>query len=193
MFFDSRKMIVKMNSVVMAAVLALVAHGAGTDVPQPLFENGRTAWVVVVPDAPSKYMNYAARELATTLKKISGATFEIVEAAKAPAFNVLRLKSDCRHDLYDEFSVKETPGEIVFSGNTQRGTLFAVYAFLRERLGARWYWPGQSGEFLPQLSRYDATKREKTWRPFSKRAKCRSVQSGATGMQTRSVGFRRCF
>ena len=107
MFFDSRKMIVKMNSVVMAAVLALVAHGAGTDVPQPLFENGRTAWVVVVPDAPSKYMNYAARELATTLKKISGATFEIVEAAKAPAFNVLRLKSDCRHDLYDEFSVKE--------------------------------------------------------------------------------------
>ena len=166
MFFDQRKMIVRVGAAVVAAVVALVAHGSGTGAPEPLFENGRTAWTVVVPDAPSKYMTYAAQELATTLKKISGATFGIVEAGNAPAFNVMRLRSDCRQDLYDEFSVKEAPSEIVFSGNTQRGTLFAVYAFLRERLGARWYWPGESGEFLPALSRYDVTAREKTWRPF---------------------------
>jgi len=138
------------------------------DMVRPLFEDGRTAWTVVVPDAPSKYMTYAAGELAATLKKISGATFGVVEAADAPRRNVLRLTSDCRQDLHDEFSVEEKPGEIVFWGNTQRGTLFAVYAFLRERLDARWFWPGESGEFLPKMARYDAAKWEKTWKPFFK-------------------------
>ena len=139
--------------------------GADAEV-RPLFDGGRTAWVVVVPDSPSKYMQYAAVELAGTLKKISGATFGVVEAAEAPRRNVLRLTSDCREDLYDEFSVKAAPGEVVFWGNTQRGTLFAVYAFLRERLDARWYWPGESGEFLPKMSRFEVKAWEKKWRPF---------------------------
>ena len=118
---------------------------------RPLFEDGRTAWVVVVPDNPSKYMTYAAGELAGTLKKISGATFGVVEAANAPRRNMLRLTSANCEDLHDEFSVKAKPGEVTFWGNTQRGTLFAIYAFLQERLDARWYWPGESGEFLPKL------------------------------------------
>ena len=135
---------------------------------RPLFEDGRTAWVVVVPDNPSKYMQYAAGELAGTLKKISGATFGVVEAANAPRRNMLRLTSANREDLHDEFSVKAKPGEVTFWGNTQRGTLFAVYAFLRERLDARWYWPGESGEFLPKLARFDVEPWEKEWKPFFK-------------------------
>ena len=141
--------------------------GADAEV-RPLFDGGRTAWVIVVPDAPSKYMQYAAAELAGTLKKISGAHFGVVEAAEAPRRNVLRFTSDCREDLYDEFSVKATPGEVVFWGNTQRGTLFAVYAFLRERLDARWYWPGSSGEFLPKMDRFEVETWEGKWRPFFK-------------------------
>ena len=136
------------------------------DAARPLFESGRTAWVVVVPNAPSKYMTYAAHELAGTLQKISGAHFGVVEAKDAPKRNVMRLESDCRSDLFDDFSVRSKPGEIVFAGNTQRGTLFAIYAFLRERLGARWYWPGESGEFLPRLDRFDAGTWAKRWRPF---------------------------
>lgn len=133
---------------------------------RPLFEDGRTAWVVVVPDNPSKYMTYAAGELAGTLKKISGATFGVVEESEAPARNVMRLTSDCRGDLWDEFSFKAKPGEIVFWGNTQRGTLFAIYAFLREKLDARWYWPGETGEFLPKLDRFEVGEWEKSYRPF---------------------------
>jgi len=132
----------------------------------PLFDNGRTAWVISVPDKPSKYMDYAARELADTLKKISGATFGIVQESSAPSRNVMRLTSSCRSDMYDEFSVRSKPGEIVFGGNTQRGTLFAVYAFLREKLDARWYWPGETGEFLPKLQRYEVEKWEREWKPF---------------------------
>jgi hypothetical protein len=130
-------------SLISSAVCEGPSGRSGADgAARPLFENGRTAWVISVPDAPSKYMTYAAGELAATLKKISGATFGIVEASETPKCNVLRLTSDCRSDIHDEFSVKSKPGEITFHGNTQRGTLFAIYAFFREKLDARWYWPG---------------------------------------------------
>ena len=139
---------------------------AGADAQaRPLFEDGRTAWVVVVPDSPSRYMEYAASELAAVLGKMSGATFGVIEAADAPKLNVMRLVSSGREDLFDDFYVKSKPGEIVLWGNTQRGTLFAVYAFLRERLGARWYWPGKSGEFLPKLSHYDVGVWKRRWKP----------------------------
>ncbi|MBE6398344.1 MAG: DUF4838 domain-containing protein, partial [Lentisphaerae bacterium] len=134
--------------------------------PMPLFENGRSAWVVAVPDAPSKYMSYAASELAGTIEKISGVKLSTVKASEAPRLNVVKLVSDGRDDLYDEFSVKMKPGAIELWGNTQRGTLFAVYALLREKFDARWYWPGESGEFLRKSSRYDVKSWQKKWRPF---------------------------
>ncbi len=140
---------------------------AGADAEaRPLFEDGRTAWVVVVPDNPSKYITYAAGELAGTLKKISGATFGVVEASSAPVRNTIRLVSDDTGELFDVFSVKTAPGGIVLRGNTPRGTLFAVYAFLRDRLDARWYWPGETGEFLPRLDHFDVVEWERDYRPF---------------------------
>ncbi len=140
---------------------------AGADShPMPLFENGRSAWVIAVPDAPSKYMSYAASELAGTIEKISGVKLLTVKDSEAPKLNVVKLASDGRDDLYDEFFVKMQPGVIELKGNTPRGTLFAVYAFLREKLGARWYWPGESGEFLPKLSQYKVSAWQKKWRPF---------------------------
>ena len=139
--------------------------GAG-DAVMPLFENARSAWVIAVPDAPSKYMMYAAEELSSTLEKISGAKIAVVEESAAGRLNVIRLSSERRQDLYDEFSVVMKPGSIELGGNTERGTLFAVYAFLREKLGARWYWPGESGEFLPTMKRFEVTAWKKKWRPF---------------------------
>ncbi len=135
---------------------------------RPLFEDGQSAWVVVVPDAPSKFMAYTASELTGTIERISGARLGVVAAADAPQRNVIRLLSDDTGELFDVFSVKTAPGEIVLRGNTPRGTLFAVYAFLRDRLDARWYWPGESGEFLPKLTRFEVGEWEKTYRPFFK-------------------------
>ncbi len=139
--------------------------GADAEV-RPLFEDGRSAWVIVVPDGKSKYMTYAAAELSDTLEKISGARIGVVQASDAPARNVIRLTSDDTGEIFDVFSVKTAPGEIVLHGNTPRGTLFAVYAFLRDRLDARWYWPGETGEFLPTMTRYEVGKWEKEYKPF---------------------------
>lgn len=139
---------------------------AGADAEaRPLFEDGKTVWRIVVPDGASRYMRYAACELSNTVEKISGARLGIVETAEAPKRNIVRLTSGDTGELFDVFSVKTAPGEIVLHGNTPRGTLFAVYAFLRDRLDARWYWPGETGEFLPKMARFEVAEWEKEYRP----------------------------
>lgn len=147
----------------LAVGVALASFAA--DGGNALFADGKTSWSIVVPDGASRHMRYAAGELATTLKKISGAEFPVVEASAAPQTDVISLVSDDTGAIDDVFSVKAAPGRIVLRGNTPRGTLFAVYAFLRERLDARWYWPGETGEFLPKLSRFDVEPWEKEYRP----------------------------
>ena len=42
-------------------------------VAAPLFENGKTQWQIVLPENPGNEITYAASELSTALKKISGA------------------------------------------------------------------------------------------------------------------------
>ena len=140
------------------ASLAQLTAGA------PLFEGGRSAWRVAVPEKAARPVRYAAEELTNTLAKMSGAALPVVPAAGAPAKNVIRLVQD--GDAADDvFSVATAPDGITLKGSSPRAVLFAAYAFLRDRLGARWYWPGADGEFLPHLDRYAVPTWQKTYRP----------------------------
>ena len=157
-------------------ILAAVVSTATCDGPsgrvgadaenRPLFENGRSAWAVVVPDGAATPIRYAATELTNIVFRISGAHLGVVTVGAAPCRNVVRIGAPDTEPMADEFSVKTAPGEIVLKGNSPRAALFATYAFLRDRLGARWYWPGESGEFLPRLDRFDVTGWEKAYKPF---------------------------
>jgi hypothetical protein len=46
------------------------------------------------------------------------------------------------------FVIRSTTDGIAIAGSSPRETLFGVYAFL-EKLGIRWYFPGEDGEVLP--------------------------------------------
>src|SRR5690606_25452795 len=39
---------------------------------------------------------------------------------------------------------------LYLAGPTPRAALQATYTFLQDTLGARWFWPGESGEYLPK-------------------------------------------
>ena len=129
-----------------------------------LFAEGRTEWVVSVPDDAARPLVYAAEELTDVIRRISGVTLETVSASGAPMRNVIRLETS-GDAVDDEFSVSLAPDEIRLVGSSPRATLFAAYAFLRDCLGVRWYWPGTEGEFLPRLGRYDVPNWTKTYRP----------------------------
>lgn len=56
-------------------------------------------------------------------------------------------------DLYllgDDVCGQHYPND--FAGPCRQGTIFAVQAFLRDQLGIRWLWPGDTGRFIPPLN-----------------------------------------
>ena len=117
-----------------------------------LAEDGKTRYVIVLaPDAAAVERN-AARELASHLKKMSGAAFPIVVPRKAGrkprlivgpgAVQATDAMKTPPSDLGDEGFIVWAMGEdLILTGGkgAARGTLYAVYTFLQDYLGCRWW------------------------------------------------------
>ena len=159
-------------ALVSSAVCTGPSGRAGADdSPRALFDAGISPWVVTVREDAPRPMRYAAEELTNFIFRISGARLGVTSPARAQKCNVVKIEAPYEEPLHDEFSVRTAPGEIVLRGNSPRAALFAVYAFLRDRLGARWFWPGESGEYLPKLDRFEVVQWEKRYKPsFDQRA-----------------------
>ena len=115
-----------------------------------LADNGRTAYRVGVSAKASVAERHAAEELASFLTRITGATFALVPLDTRPASPMLIVGSGpaARSLLPDLDPASLTPdgiviqsvGEnIVFAGARPRGTLYAVYSFLQDVVGCRWW------------------------------------------------------
>ncbi len=125
------------------------------------------------PPAKSKWLR-AAEALQTTIEQMSGAKLPIVEEGQPiegnPAVRILvgptqaaqKLKVKIpagfnpaiRPEIFEEegYVLKTTGNAIVVAGNNDgpyQGTLYAAYALL-EKLGCRWYFPGEWGEVVPE-------------------------------------------
>lgn len=151
-----------------ALLLTSMTVEAAAHACSALFEDGQSIWRIQVPAERARPIDFAATELTNVIARISGGvSLGIVsteESDRGPVI-CLRLQDDKSGD--DVFRVEADPAGVVLSGNSPRAVLFAVYAFLRDCLGARWYWPGPSGEYLPQMRRFDVPTFAKTYRsPF---------------------------
>jgi hypothetical protein len=122
----------------------------------PLAKGGETLHVVSVDPAASPAERHAAEELASFLGQVTGADFAVVtpdEAgnrpqlavgpgavkALAPDFSLGGLGED--GILIRTLSAPRQPPHILLSGGpgAARGTLYAVYTFLEEQVGIRWW------------------------------------------------------
>ena len=112
-----------------------------------LAENGRTAYRIVVGDDAIEPERTAAKELKTWLEQVTGATFMVNGAGAGPRILVgpsaeaRRLAADVDWDaLGKEGTVQKTAGrDLVLAGGRPRGTLYAVYSFLEDTVGCRWW------------------------------------------------------
>ena len=153
-FFDARRVFPHLIILTGVAWFSTVAYGSPASLV--LAEHGRSRYsIVLAPDA-SVTVRHAAQELAEDFQRISGATLPVIsQKPHGPAifigestFLPSALK-DVRLDTLAEeaFVIRLERRDILLAGHDDRGTLYAVYSFLEEQLGVRWYAPDAA--FLP--------------------------------------------
>ena len=138
-------------SILLAAAMlfAVVCPAAALPAAQlTLAENGATAYRIVIGENAAAAEQNAAATLADYLQRISGAVFATVRDTepaqdKEIAVGVTNRETARpvdRTDMDDDAVKIFTAGETLFlTGGSPRGTLYAVYTFLEDWLGCRWF------------------------------------------------------
>ena len=131
------------------AVLALASIAAGPAwAGMKVAVRGRATVRVVVAPGASETERFAAQELALFLHIVTGAAFPISEDLGAAGSRLLVGLSAARAAAPDlvgstlapeEIIVRSAGSDLVLAGGSPRGTLYAVYAFLEDIVGCRWW------------------------------------------------------
>lgn len=116
-----------------------------------LSRGGRALAPILVHSDATAPERHAAEELASHLRQITGAEFEVRQAAELPPGPCIvvgpgPMALAAGANGLDGFGAEEllrqcADGRLVLAGGRPRGTLYAVYRFLSENLGVRWWAP----------------------------------------------------
>ena len=125
---------------------------AATDETVTIAQNGEAKAVIVLTDDAAEPERHAANELAGFLRQITGATFEI-KAPPAAGQSRLLVGPGAAKSAVADFStdglgsdgivIRTVGNDLILAGGRPRGTLYAVYTFLEEYVGCRW-WSSQA-------------------------------------------------
>ena len=156
-------------------VMAVAVASTGTFASAvPLVENSAPRATIVVEqaaldpaknDTTAQKISVAAHDLQDYIRKMSSATLPITGDANTPAGAVVlvgqsRLTDALKVDIpsgltlarkEEGFVIQSRGNSLILAGNNAgpyHGTEYAVYDFL-ERLGVRWFMPGEFGEVVP--------------------------------------------
>ncbi len=143
-----------------AAMFALLPTGGAWAGEFVVFDAGTPVAAVRLPVGASEEERLAGEDLARCLGAISGqAAPRVYEGGASPQGREIHVGQTERGKQAleerplgpgEEFLVKADATGLVLAGGSPAGTVRAVYAFLQERAGARWYAPGTDGEVLPR-------------------------------------------
>jgi len=134
----------------LAGVSLLLSITSASAAGLVLADHGQSRYTIVIAPEASATVRHAAQELADDLKQISGAALPVMSqkprglaifVGAGPflpsSFSQVRLDT-----LAEEaFVIRTDGGDVYLAGHDDRGTLYAVYSFLEDHLGARWYAP----------------------------------------------------
>ena len=137
----------KIFSALFAAVTGIFFSCTGAEFT--LMKGGKSACVIVAPEKGTLVTEFAAKELARFLGKISkGEEPAIIRGKNTTGNYPVILKVDAKADTSMEGYIIDA-GEkgILITSKHPRGILYAVYALLKECTGIRWVFPGDDGEY----------------------------------------------
>ncbi|MBQ2682866.1 MAG: DUF4838 domain-containing protein [Thermoguttaceae bacterium] len=142
----------------LAMIVSVALGDEGTAEKLTLCTDGATDYTIVLPDSPTEVQKTAANELASFLNRVTGADFPILsegmieEQARDKAKLLVIGPGELSKKLlacvgaepeetigYDGIIIEPVGRSVVFSGHPKRGTLYAVYTFLEDTVGIRWW------------------------------------------------------
>jgi hypothetical protein len=148
-------------SIAAAVALGLAACPAVAEVG--LARHGRAQARIVVAADASETERFAADELAMFLRIVTGASFPIVDAPREDGAGGRLLVGPAAAQAAgldlpaglasEEIVIRSAGRDLVLAGGSARGTLYAVYTFLEDIVGCRW-WTGTASRmpWKPSLS-----------------------------------------
>lgn len=124
--------------------------------------NATTNWKIVLPNSPTAVESTAGKELQSHLQKVTKGDFPIVREQDVPKDSTSLLlvgktsKSPQKDFAFDEILIQSKEGNLILTGHPRRGTLYAVYSFLQDVVGVRWWTPEET--FIPQRTSLEIPK-----------------------------------
>lgn len=162
-----------------AALMLLVLACPHADPSAParllLADSGKALAPILVHKSATPAEFHAAQELARFLQEITGAPFPVtaIDAAPTGQGPTIRVGPGAAAGLVTpeeiarlgpEGTLIRTRGDtLVLAGGPPRGTLYAVYSFLDNPLGCRWFTPDVSR--IPKQSRLELSPLDRTFVP----------------------------
>lgn len=122
-----------------------------------IISKGKTAYEIVLPVKPTVVEQTAAKELQEYLQKSTGVLIPVVAESNSVKKGIYvgatnYAKSAGAVDSREEaWIIKARNNNLILTGGQTRGVLYAVYHFLEDRIGVRWWSPWE--EDVPKLSK----------------------------------------
>lgn len=120
-------------------------------------KSGAPGATIVVAEGAIPSEKYAAEELANFLGQVTGGQFKIVPTAPAGTARIL-VGPDAAQLADPKFSIdglgaegiviRTAGNDLILAGGRPRGTLYAVYSFLEDQVGCRWW--TSTASFIPK-------------------------------------------
>ncbi len=169
----ARRSAVGLPRILIACLLCCLFNwtlAAAAEQPFVIADSGQPQCVIVVADQPRAAEQTAAMELQSILKQVTGAELPIRLCAEVerdakqivvgPSPRVAELLPNLKlEDLGDDaIVIQSDSNSLILVGAGPRGTLYAVYTFLEDQVGCRWWTsteetiPHQPTLSIPSLS-----------------------------------------
>ncbi len=145
---------------VFAVLLGLILVSDATAAEILLSDEGRSDFVIVLPAEPTAVEQTAGRELQEHLEKVTGATLPVIREGEGksrgkqilvgPSKTAIELLGGLNPDDlgHDGILIRTFGDCLVLLGDAPRGSLYAVFTFLEDVVGVRWWTSTES--FLPK-------------------------------------------
>lgn len=126
--------------------------------PLALVKDGKPNATIVLQAKAPQPVATAAQDLQKCIQRITGVTLPLVNDGQPTdgiTLHVGKTAATLATDLPsaklnpESYSIKVRGNAIYFNGRYPSPTAFAVYSFLQDQLGVRWFAPGDDWEYVP--------------------------------------------